>query len=191
VLSAAYKKVYAIDISKHYIDLAKEKNKHLSNVEYIHADLSHENETLPACDTIVCINTLLTPNSKNRNSSYNTVINLVRKGGHLILVVPSLESALYSEHIVNFWDSKDKEAGLKTARRPKQPGDPFQGIVELDGTPTKHYLKEELYFMLQNSGFEVLQAEKVQYTWQTEFNDPPRWLKSPYPWDWLVVAKKN
>jgi hypothetical protein len=44
--------------------------------------------------------------------------------------------------------------------------------------------------MLQHSGFEVVEAQKVEYTWATEFNNPPKWLTNPCPWDWLVVAKK-
>src|SRR5687768_5788881 len=59
LLSSSFKKVYAIDISEHYIDLAKEKNSHLSNVEYIHADLSRDGKEVPLSDSVVCINTLL------------------------------------------------------------------------------------------------------------------------------------
>ena len=108
-----------------------------------------------------------------------------------MLVVPALESALYSEYILDEWDLRDKKAGKKVSKQKKKDGDPFNGTIYLDGTPTKHYLKEELYFMLQSSGFEVLQADKVQYTWSTEFNSPPKWLSAPYPWDWLIVAKKK
>lgn len=108
----------------------------------------------------------------------------------MVLVVPSLESALYSEFILDQWDEKDKTAGKNVAKTAKD-GNPFEGTMHLDGTPTKHYLKEELHFMLQNSGFEIVETKKVKYTWKTEFANPPSWLKSPYPWDWLVVARKN
>jgi SAM-dependent methyltransferase len=190
LLSASFKKVYAIDIAKHYLKLAKENNSHLGNIEYIHADLSRDGKEVPAADNVVCINTLLTSNSKNRKASYETVVNKVAKDGHLFLVVPSLESALYSEYILDQWDLKDKEAGKRTVKT-KKAGDPFAGIIELDGTPTKHYLREELWFVLQNSGFTILQTDKVQYGWETEFTNPPKWLKSPFPWDWLVVAKRT
>jgi 2-polyprenyl-3-methyl-5-hydroxy-6-metoxy-1,4-benzoquinol methylase len=190
LLSSSFKKVYAIDISEHYIDMAKEKNSHLDNVEYIHADLSRDGKDVPVSDNVVCINTLLTSNSKNRKASYETVVNKVAKNGHLFLVVPSLESALYSEYILDCWDLKDKGEGKRITKSEKV-GDPFGGIIELDGTPTKHYLKEELVFLLQNSGFKILQTDKVEYRWETEFNEPPAWLKSPLPWDWLVVAKRT
>ena len=77
LLASSFKKVYAIDIAEHYIDRAKERNKQFPNIEYIHADFSNKNKALPASDFVVCINTLLTPNNANRNSSYNIVVNLV------------------------------------------------------------------------------------------------------------------
>ncbi len=189
LLSSSFKKVYAVDIAKHYIDEAKRRNKAFTNIEYIHQDLSKKSSSLPVSDCVVCINTLLTPNEANRNATYNTVIKLVAKGGYLVLVVPSLESALYSEYILDQWDLRDKKAGKKVTKEQKV-GDPFSGTIFLDGTPTKHHLKEELRFMLQDSGFKILQTDKVKYTWKTEFTNPPKWLKAPYPWDWLVVAKK-
>jgi len=108
----------------------------------------------------------------------------------LVLVVPSLESALYSEHVLDYWDETDRKMGKKVPKEKKQ-GNPFEGTMLLDTTPTKHYLKEELHFMLQNSGFEIEEVNKIEYTWATEFTNPPKWLKAPYPWDWLVVAKRK
>lgn len=191
LLSDHFKKVYAVDISKHYIDLAKEKNKKLPNIEYIHVDLAKASKAITTtADMVVCINTLLTPNAQSRNAAYETVIRAVAKKGYLVLVVPALESALYSEFILDQWDAKDKAAGKKVAKAKKE-GNPFDGTMHLDGTPTKHYLKEELHFMLQSSGFEIMEINKVKYTWKTEFTNPPSWLKAPYPWDWLVVAKRK
>lgn len=191
LLASNFKKVYAVDIAKTYIQKASERNARFSNIEYIHQDLAGGTKKLPVSDFVVCINTLLTPSKADRDSTYNTVIKLVRKGGHLVLVVPALESALYSEYILDQWDLRDKKAGKKVSSSKIKYGDPFNGTIFLDGTPTKHHLKEELQFMLQKSGFEVLQTDKVEYTWKTEFHNPPVWMKAPYPWDWLVVAKKK
>ena len=162
MLSAHFKKVYAVDISKHYIDLAKKKNKQLPNIEYIHVDLAKASKAITTtADMVVCINTLLTPNAQSRNAAYETVIKAVAKKGYLVLVVPALESALYSEFILDQWDAKDKAAGKKVDKVAKE-GNPFEGTMHLDGTPTKHYLKEELHFMLQNSGFEIVETKKVK-----------------------------
>ena len=65
-----------------------------------------------------------------------------------------------------------------------------QGVTDIDNVPTKHYLKEELELLLTLDGFTVDRVEKINYTWKTEFNNPPKWLQEPYPWDWMCVAKK-
>ena len=99
-----------------------------------------------------------------------------------------LESALLREYVYAQLDEKNKKekpGSYKHAYRELK-----DGLVRLDDKPTKHYLKEELAFILQKQGFKVLAAEKIEYTWDTEFTDAPSWLKSPYPWDWMVVAQK-
>ncbi len=191
LLSSNFKRVYAVDIAKTYIEKAKKRNARFNNIEYIHQDLVKGSNKLPVSDFVVCINTLLTPNKNDRDLTYNTIIKLVRKGGHLVLVVPALESALFSEYMLDQWDARDKKAGKKVSSPKQKAGNPFNGTILLDGTPTKHHLKEELQFMLLQSGFDVLQTSKVEYTWKTEFHNPPAWMKAPYPWDWLVVAQKK
>jgi hypothetical protein len=64
-------------------------------------------------------------------------------------------------------------------------------VTDIDNVPTKHYLKEELELLLALEGFIVERIEKINYTWKTEFTNPPKWLKEPYPWDWMCVAKKS
>jgi hypothetical protein len=56
---------------------------------------------------------------------------------------------------------------------------------------TKHYLKEELITLLESRRMEVLEIEKIQYTWATEFDDPPNWMKAPLQWDGLCVTSKK
>jgi hypothetical protein len=55
------------------------------------------------------------------------------------------------------------------------------GVVETGGTPTKHYLREELELLLPELGHEICSIEKVQYHWNTEFDKPPSTMIAPYP----------
>ena len=34
-------------------------------------------------------------------------------------------------------------------------------------------------------------VRKIAYPWTTEFAEPPRWMREPYPWDWLVEAVRR
>jgi hypothetical protein len=43
---------------------------------------------------------------------------------------------------------------------------------------------------LANEKFVAEGFQKIEYNWDTEFIKPPKWLKEPRPWDWMVVARK-
>jgi hypothetical protein len=64
-------------------------------------------------------------------------------------------------------------------------------VLNLDGWLEKHYLKEELLVALKDVGFEVDHLEKVEYSWSAMFDNPPRWMKDPHPWDWLATCRKK
>jgi hypothetical protein len=66
-----------------------------------------------------------------------------------------------------------------------------QGIIPVDGVATKHYLLEELRFLLADRGLDVDSTARIEYGWDTEFESPPRWMQKPYAWDWLVVARRR
>jgi SAM-dependent methyltransferase len=194
LLSAHYKQVIAVDISEQNIGQARENHSSLGNVDFLRADLTtRAAEKIQPCDMALCVNAILTSSFTKRVAFFKAIAKCVKPGGHIILVVPSLESAMYSEFMYTQWNYKDGILpGVENSKDvPKKYSNLKQGVVELDSVPTKHYLEEELVINLKNEGCTVLETEKVQYTWQTEFVNPPRWMKAPYPWDWMVVAKKD
>lgn len=193
LLATAFKYVVATDISAINLDIAKEKCKDYPNVEYQRMDMSAYTLTVTPCDVAVCINAILTDNLKKRINFFQSLNICLNQGGTLILVVPSLESKLYTNIIAHRWnvddDHKEKiesvEKAYALAKNIKQ------GVTDIDNVPTKHYLKEELELLLKLDGFTVDRVEKINYTWKTEFNNPPKWLEEPHPWDWLCVARKD
>ncbi len=116
----------------------------------------------------------------------------LNKDGDLILVVPSLESKLYTNIIANRWNvDGDHGEKIESSKKAFELAKNIkQGVTDIDKVPTKHYLKEELELLLTLEGFKVVSVEKINYTWKTEFNEPPKWLQEPFPWDWMCVAKK-
>jgi len=104
-------------------------------------------------------------------------------------VVPSLESALYADYRLIQWNLKEGLNRAEAVAEAEKRGCSAvrQGIVEIEGVPTKHYLREELIAQFEQMGLDILSIEKVEYSWETEFDGPPRWMAEPYPWDWLVV----
>ena len=192
MLAENFKFVIAADISVTNLVIAKEKNTKFTNVEYVAMDMSADTLTITPCDVAICINAILTDSLLKRINFFQSLNISINKNGHLVLVVPSLESKLYTNIIANRWnvdgDHDEKIASSKKAFELAK--NIKQGVTDIDDVPTKHYLKEELELLLALEGFEVTEVEKINYTWKTEFNNPPKWLKGPYPWDWMCVAKK-
>ena len=192
VLSPLFKQVLAIDISLKNLVIAQKTYPHLTNVEYLRSDMSAGKTKLPKSNVAICINAILTDSLKKRTVFFQNLSRCLKKEGHLILVVPSLESWMLTTMIRKRWKIdkslfKDKIPGRAAQ---KKYSNLLQGNADIDNVPTKHYLEEELRLLLTKEKFTVKEIQKIEYDWTTEFVKPPKWLKEPKPWDWMVVAKK-
>ncbi|NDB53991.1 MAG: hypothetical protein EB025_07950, partial [Chitinophagaceae bacterium] len=157
------------------------------------ADMSNPTLRVPKVEFGICINAILTPHAKDRLVFFNNLKKCIKTNGTLVLTVPSLESYLLTRIVQQQFNIDRKEfsetiSGKKALVKWKNI---MQGVGEIDQVPHKHFLEEELTLNLNKSGFQVLEIKKIEYPWSTEFNRPPRWLHSPKPWDWMVVAKKD
>src|SRR5262249_45913857 len=109
---------------------------------------------------------------------------------------PSLESSLYTDTRLIDWNMRSgmsHERALCEGLRdePGVLGHPAAGVVDTGGEPTKHYLAEEAFVMMQDAGFDVVCVDKIEYDWCNELEDPPGWLREPYPWHWLLVCERT
>ena len=192
VLSPLFKKVIAVDISAENLKIARQLYPQLKNVEYLLADMSSKKTKLPRCEFGICINAILTPSLKERNIFLQSMADCIIKGGRIIITIPSLESFLLTNIIQQQWgiDKYLFPAVKNTKDAARQWNNIRQGNVDIDHVPHKHYLKEELQLILSNHDLIVEELHKIEYNWISEFHHPPKWLKQPYPWDWMVIAKK-
>ena len=192
VLSPAFKKVFAVDISARNLAIAKMNYPQYKNVEYRRADMSGKNNKAPKCDLGICINAILTSSLKDRTIFFQSLSSCIKKGGHIILTIPSLESFMLTHIIGNQWKIDRNILAKKiSGKEALQKWENIkQGNADIDNVPHKHYLKEELQLLLAHEGFFAENFKKIEYNWDTEFLKPPKWLKDPRPWDWMVVAKK-
>jgi SAM-dependent methyltransferase len=192
LLAPNFATVYATDISSDCLAIAEKDLARFHNVEYLHRDLA-EGHGLPApVDLAICINTLLIASLEKREAMLQHLCASVKPGGHVLLVVPSLESALYVSHrLVRI----NRHSGMspRTAQRKAQRemSDLDLGIVMVDSIPTKHHLKEELHDLLRAHNMSVLETHKVEYPWSYVLEEPPEGMPSPQPWNWLVVAQRQ
>ena len=193
ILAPVFGKVQAIDISNNNLKIAAKKYPNYTNITYERVDMSATTVKVKKYDAAICINAILTSSLKKRNLFFKHMASFIKKGGDLVLVVPSLESKLFSHIIATKYNVDDakKDKAPAGKRAISQIRFIKDGVTDIDDVPTKHFLKEELELLLNLAGFTVEKIEKINYKWSTEFHKPPSWLKNPQPWDWMVKAKKK
>jgi len=195
-LSENFKHVHAIDLSEKLLKQARDKCSDLENISFYKKDLANDELGLGAIDFGLCVNVAIMSEANIREAIFKSIWRHLRKEGHLVLVVPSLESALYADFRLVQWNRStglDEEEATWELKEADENGHSSlrKGIVEIDGEGTKHYLREEVVTLFEQIGFEIEAIEKVEYRWDSEFDKPPEWMGRPYPWDWLAVLKKN
>ena len=193
VLAPAFKKVVAVDISAKNLEIAQQLYARYKNVQYLRADMSGPSTRVPRCDFGICINAILTPDARDRHIFFQSLRACVKKGGRIVITVPSLESWMLT-HVLQQQYKIDQRyfPPTRNAREALSKWNNIRkGNVEIDRVAHKHYLEEELHYLLQDAGFVAEEIRKIEYGWDTEFHQPPRWLKQPGPWDWMVVARKK
>jgi len=196
ILAENFRHVFALDISKELLNQACDSCRQFDNITFCKKDLSKAALKLQAVDFALSVNVAIMPSQQTRTAIFRTISRHLCSNRHLLLVVPSLESALYADYRLIQWNLK---AGLKGAKvlselkNTQAVGNISlrQGLIDINSVPTKHYLSEELEAMFKDLPLNVLSIEKVQYPWDTEFDSPPTWMKEPYPWDWMVLLKKT
>ncbi|MGE0772020.1 MAG: class I SAM-dependent methyltransferase [Cyclobacteriaceae bacterium] len=189
-----FNKVIAVDISQECLNIAK--GKPYANIEFRKCDLTAPNLDLPKADFGTCVNVAILPEVEQNYRILSNVSRHLRKGGHAIFVIPSLDSMMFAAwRIIDLF----RKERTPPAEIPDSDLDGFkgtikdilQGIVFIEGVPTKHYSRPEIEVVFPEAGFKVLSVEKLEYDWTTEIAKPPKWLKAPYPWDWMVECKKQ
>ncbi len=195
LLARRFGKVEALDISKTCLREAESASDARKNVNFRRVDLAGGGRLGSKAKFGLCVNVLLSRSHRRRSGILKFMRRHIAKGGRLLLVAPSLESALLASHRRIQWNLKDGVGYRKAAKEDPnfelEKGASIEhGLATIDGVPTKHYLREELELTLKEASFKPLAFEKVEYDWSTEFAKPPSWMGDPYPWDWLALAKR-
>lgn len=188
-----FKEVLAIDISQNLLDIAKTSG--YKNITYKRGDLTKVDLKLTPADFAFCCNVAILSNTTGNLAIIRNIEKSLRKNGTALLVIPSLESVLYATSRMIEWYARE---GTSMNEIPSDDLDYYRsnrdfanGIIHIDNVPTKHYLEPEIRVLLSNTKLQLTALDKLEYSWKTEFESPPNWIKEPFPWDWLVECKKK
>jgi len=192
-LASRFKHVYAIDFASRLLKTARERCRQ-SNVQWMVGDLATADFRMRRAHFGLCQNVLISPEPAKRRSILENIRRHIVQGGHLMVLVPSTESAIYLGQMQVEWNRQKGLEGRHLTRdfeAPRSKLELVNGLFGRDGVPTKHYLREEAVRMLEDKGLEPLSVDKVEYDWELDLPGAPAWMRDPYPWDWLLVARKN
>ncbi len=192
LIAPHFDRVFATDISAECLAIAEKELARFHNISYLHADLSKDTTIPEQVDLSVCINTLLKDSLEQREEMLRHLCQSVKPGGHVLLVVPALESALYVSHRVVRLNRSEGLPPRKAQRRARREmSDIDLGIVMVDGVPTKHFLNEELQDMMKAQGLRTIGISRIEYPWRFVLDEPPQDMAAPMPWNWMIVAQRT
>jgi SAM-dependent methyltransferase len=191
-LSPLFKQILAIDISAELLEIAK--TSPYKNIQFKKLDLVNPKSKIKKADFAFCCNVVMLPEAKKSMAMFRSIRKSLKSKGTVVFVLPSLDSALYSAWQLIEWYKRENvsvdqiapdELNIIKAKK----ADLVDGIVYIDGLPTRHYSAAQIEVWLTKAGFKVTALDKIEYDWNTEFSSPPKWMKEPYPWDWLVECR--
>lgn len=196
LLAPRFRRVFAIDFAADLLAHARARHAALANVEFLRADLARGRRVLPRAHAGLCTNVLIHPDARVRRAILRRIHAQLFRGGRLLAVVPSTESMLHVGMRLTEWRRRGGtsepaavRAGLRETAR--SPADLMRGVLLAGGERTKCYLREEAEILFREAGFALRSADKLEFPWTEEFEDPPAWLGAPLPWDWLFVMEKR
>jgi len=183
-LSPKFRSVLGVDISDNLLTIAK--NTSCKNITLKRHDLTKSLKA--SADFGFCCNVVMLPEVDLNRLIFKNIRKSIKKEGNVVIILPSLDSFMYSLQRQIEWCRKDgSEPDLAGFMGSKI--DIVQGIVRIDNVKTKHYLEPELRLEFAKAGFGEVVINKLEYDWTSEFASPPKWMMDPYPWDWIVEAR--
>jgi SAM-dependent methyltransferase len=194
LLSPRFGHVHAFDISSKLLSIARQRP--FANISFKRVDLSKPNLNVPAADFVFCCNVIMLPEIARNELMLLNIHRALNPDGHAVIVVPALDSILFSAWRLIDWYRKE---GVSADKIPDDELSYFkgkkrnllQGIMHIDGVRTKHYSYSELAVLLKRAGLQQIAIERLEYNWSTEFDSPPAWMGEPYPWDWLIECRRD
>jgi len=193
-MAPLFKHILGLDISKGLLKQARQRG--YTNVDLKQSDLTKKNLSLTPVDFAFCCNVIMFPVIEKNLTMLRNIYRALKPGGTALIILPSLDSVFFSSwRLIDLY----RKEGVKPEDIPSSEfhyfkgnkRDILQGIVHIDGVPTKHYTDSEIQVVFREAGFSFTRIVKLEYDWHTELSSPPDWLQDPYPWDWLVECKKK
>ena len=193
-LADRFAHVIAIDISEKMIEVAKNNHK-FNNVSFFVRDARNLEEFHDKFDIAVAVNSIIIPSLKDLEKVIEEVYKVLKMGGKLIAIFPSMEAILYQAMLVEdavFKETGDeKKAKSMTVKEVGKNRFSFMFGIDKEGFRQKYFYRFEVGYRLRKPGFKHIRIRKVFYPWNiSEDSGFSAFPGKPHMWDLFVVAEK-
>ena len=166
-------KIVAFDFAEAMVNRARRRCRDFRHLDWHALPLEEAGQRIgPIAHLAVCLNVITSPDAVLRQRQWQSLATLLRPGGFLLVVVPSLESARY---VAEFDD------------QPLDLPDDQQDLIRRTDTRQKHYSREQLRRRVRQQGLRVLSLRRISYPWSEEGSEL---LTRKSPWDWVCLARR-
>lgn len=167
-------KIIAFDFAAAMVKRARKRCRHFSHAQWQTMPLEKAGDNLGSIANLaVCLNVITSPNARLRKRQWTSLAKVVKPGGHMLVVVPSLESARYVAE-------QDEEAFHGSVESESE-------MVRRNDTRQKHYTRSELRRIVTDLGFEIVTLRRISYPWE---DDGMEFSMPKSPWDWACLARR-
>jgi len=168
-----YGRVVAFDFAEAMVQRARRRCRGLKHVQWQAMPLEEAGARLgPLAHLAVCLNVITSPDAELRARQWESLAALVRPGGFLLVVVPSLESARYVAEL--------EGQSLRSS-------DDRHDLIRRTDTRQKHYSRQQVRRRVSQQSLRVLSLRRIPYPWSEEGSEH---LAAKSPWDWVCLAQK-
>lgn len=166
-------KIVAFDFAEAMVKRARRRCRDLRHAAWQAMPLEDAGERIgPIAHLAICLNVITSPDAELRQRQWQSLATLVRPGGYLLVVVPSVESARYVA------ESDDQMPDLP---------DDAEDLIRRTDTRQKHYSRNQLRRRVTQHGLQVLSLRRISYPWSEEGSEL---VARKNPWDWTCLTRK-
>lgn len=142
-------------------------------------------------DFALCLNALMPESHSDALQSLTRIFEALAVSGRLVLVLPSMESVLYTANMQHFAAAKrGKEAESLTERMElwsQWYSNPLGYVRNKNGAVVKYWLREEAEAVFQDLGqVRVIERFELERARTANGEVPPTNVKRPWFWGWVL-----
>src|SRR5207245_7904227 len=191
--AAQIQRVLAIDFAEGMLERARERCRHLRNVEYFQLPLTDLASRARRVDVAVAVNSLVMPEIPALEESLQQIHRLLRPGGVFLGIVPAMDAVHY--HTMLLVDralaaGKPIEVARKNAAHFVEHAlyDFAFGEFRYEGLEQHFWQPFEVRYRLRRAGFQHIQLARVLLSWE-QLACEKELKQHPPPWDWFFQAE--